>query len=100
METANVFYCIHAIVNRKDTKGKPENGWLPEEKVTVEEAIKIYTINSAYSAFEEDIKGTIAEGKLADMVIVNKDPFKTNPEQLMHIEVEKTIVGGKVRYSK
>ena len=100
METANVFYGIHAIVNRKDIKGQPENGWLPEEKVTVEEAIKINTINAAYSAFEEEIKGSITEGKLADMIIIDKDPFEVKPEELMHIEVEKTIVGGKVRFSK
>lgn len=98
VDTPNVFYGIHSIVNRKDIEGKPENGWLPKEKVTVEEALKIYTINSAYSAFEEKIKGTITEGKLADMIIIDKDPFEVEPKELMHIEVEKTIVGGKIKY--
>lgn len=99
VELPNVFYGIHAVVNRKDINNKPEEAWLPEQAVTVEEALKMYTINAAYVAFEEDIKGTLTEGKLADMVIVDKDPFEIHKDELKDIKIESTIIGGVVRYS-
>lgn len=100
VELPNVFYGIHSIVNRKDLNNKPEDGWLPEQAVTVEEALKMYTINSAYAAFEDDIKGTLTEGKLADMVILDKDPFEIDKKEIKNVKVLTTIVGGKVNYSK
>ena len=98
VETPDVFYGIYAAVTRQDGDGNPEMGWLPEQKVTVEEAIKMYTINAAYSAFEEDIKGTITEGKLADMVVVSNNPFEVEPRLLKDIRVEKVILGGKLKF--
>lgn len=99
VEFPNVFYGIHAVVNRKNINNKPEEGWIPEEAVTVEEALKMYTINAANVAFEDDIKGTLTEGKLADMVIIDKDPFEINKNNIKDIKVEATIVGGVVKYS-
>lgn len=99
VELPNVFYGIHAIVNRKGLDEKPEEGWLPEQAVTVEEALKMYTINSAYAAFEENIKGTLTEGKLADMVIVDKDPLEIPKERIKEVKVLATIVGGEFKYS-
>ncbi|WZL73900.1 amidohydrolase [Clostridiaceae bacterium 35-E11] len=99
VESPNAFYGIHAIVNRQHLDGNPAEGWLPEQSVTVKEAIEMYTINSAYAAFEDHIKGTLVEGKLADMIVLNQDPFEVNVDELKDIVVEKTIVGGKVRFS-
>lgn len=97
VESPDVFYGIYAAVTRQDEKGNPDGGWLPEQRVTFEEAIKMYTINAAYSAFEEDIKGTITEGKLADMIIVDADPFEVESKYLKDIKVEKVILGGMLR---
>lgn len=95
----NPFLGIYTAVTRKDFKGFPEGGWLPEQCISVEDAIKIYTEGSAYSAFEENRKGTISEGKLADMVILNNNPFKVSTDEIKDIKVETTIVGGKVKYT-
>ena len=69
-----------------------------EESLTVEEALKLYTINAAYASFEENLKGTIEEGKLADMVVLSDDPFKVKPEKIREIKVLMTVVGGKIVY--
>ena len=100
VETPNVFMGVYSIVTRKNVNGVPEEPWLSEQAVTVEEALKIYTINGAYAAFEDNIKGTITEGKLADMVVVDRDPFEIDKEDLKNVVVEKTILGGEVVYSK
>ena len=70
-----------------------------EERLTVDEALRCYTINAAYGSFEEDIKGSIEKGKLADLIVLSRDPFKTAPEQIREIEVEMTIMGGTVVYA-
>ena len=75
--------------------------YLPEnEKLTVEEAIEIYTKGGAYASFEEEEKGTIEEGKLADFIILSDDPTKIEPERIKDIKVEMTIVGGRVVYER
>lgn len=100
VELPNVFYGIHAIVNRKDLNDKPKNGWLPEQAVTVEEALKMYTINSAWNEFEEEIKGTLTEGKLADMVILDKDPLMVDSGSIKDIRVLATLIDGKIMYGE
>jgi len=84
---------ICAAVTRKAETGQV---LLPEEAVTAEQALAMYTINAAYASFEEDIKGAIAPGRLADMVILSTDPLKVPPERLRDIKVEMTIIDGKV----
>lgn len=98
VETFDPLWGIYCAVNREDINGNPAGGWLPEEKLSVEEAIRLYTIGSAYVSFDENKKGTIKEGKLADMVILSEDPFKVNPKNIKDIQVLMTIVGGKVQY--
>ncbi len=71
-----------------------------EERLTVEEALRLYTVNAAYASFEENIKGTIEEGKLADMIVLSEDPFKVEPERIKEINVLMTIVGGKIVYDR
>jgi predicted amidohydrolase YtcJ len=72
--------------------------WGPSQKVTVEEALRIGTLHGAYASFEEASKGSIEAGKLADLVVLGRDPKKENPSTLVTIPVERTMVGGKWVY--
>ena len=83
---------IQSCVTRTDSSGKL---WGPNQKVSVEEALKIYTINGAYASFEEGTKGSIEVGKLADLVVLGDDPTRVDPMGIKDIPVERTIVGGK-----
>lgn len=91
---------IYAITTRRGMDGWPAGGWFPEERVTVYEAVSMYTRNAAYVSYEEDIKGTIEAGKLADFVLLDVDVFHTEPEKLRDIGIEKTYLGGKLVYSR
>jgi hypothetical protein len=90
-DAANVFHGIHAIVNREQ--------WLPDEGVTVYDALKMYTINAAVCAFEEDVKGTIEVGKLADLIVVDQDPLNIDKNKLKQLKVEMNFLGGKLTAS-
>ena len=74
--------------------------WMRDQAITVEQALRLMTINAAYSTFEEDTRGSLAPGKLADMVILSANPLSTPIEELLHVEVLATIVGGKVEWCK
>jgi len=87
---------IYAAVTRATLDGKNPNGWFPEQKLTVEEAVEAYTMGSAYAEFQENEKGSIAPGKLADMVLLSQDIFRIPPESIRHTKVLKTFVGGKL----
>lgn len=87
---------LYAAVTRKTLSGQPEGGWFPEEKLTVEEAIRAYTLNTAYAAYEEDIKGSITEGKLADIVVLSNNLLTMDPDDIKDVKVLRTIVGGKI----
>lgn len=100
VESLNPMYGIYAAVTRKGLDYNPEGGWLPEEKLSVYEAIELYTKGSAYASFEENEKGTLTVGKLADMVVLSEDPFEVKPDSIKDIEVLTTIVGGEIVYSK
>jgi len=88
---------IYAAVTRKGQSGAV---YAPEEALTIEEAIVGYTRNGAYITFEEDIKGTLEPGKLADMVVLSEDLLTIDPERILDVEVEKTIVGGRVLFER
>jgi predicted amidohydrolase YtcJ len=87
---------IYAAVTRATLDGKNPNGWFPEQKLTVEESVRAYTMGSAYAEFQEHEKGSIAPGKLADMVLLSDDIFSIDPVKIRDVKVLKTIVGGKV----
>ena len=90
---------IYSAVTRKNIEGNfPEGGWFPEQKLSVIEAIKYYTIGSAYASFEEDIKGTLERGKLADLIILDKDILSIPPEEILTTKILYTILGGQVIY--
>jgi predicted amidohydrolase YtcJ len=87
---------LYAAVMRSTLDGKNPNGWFPEQKLTVAEAVYAYTMGSAYAEFQENEKGSISVGKLADMVILSDDIFTVDPVKIREVKVLKTLVGGKV----
>ncbi len=91
---------LYAAVTRKDRQGEEGEGWFPEQKLTMAEAIELYTLGAAYSEFMEDRKGKIKKDYLADMVILDKDLFNIPHDQIMKTEVLYTIVGGKVVFNR
>ncbi len=93
-------YLIYSAVTRKTVKGTPEGGWFPEQKISVVDAIKAYTINNAYAAFEDHLRGSLEAGKLADITIFDRNLLKITPEDILQAEVAYTIVDGKIVYQK
>jgi predicted amidohydrolase YtcJ len=91
---------IFAAVTRRTTDGKNPAGWFPEQKITVEEALRAYTSSAAYAAFEEGEKGALSPGKLADFVVLSSDLLEVKPEEIEKIAVDTTVVGGKVIYQR
>lgn len=90
---------IYAAVTRQTLDDKNPDGWVPEQKISVEDALKSYTIRAAYASFEENIKGSIRQGKLADFVILEKNLFEIQPSEIRNVKVLQTAVGGKFVYS-
>ncbi len=89
---------IYAAVTRRTLDDKNPDGWVPEQKISVEEALKAYTINGAYASFEEGIKGSLEAGKLADFVVLDKDITAIDPVEIRDVKVVRTVVGAKVVY--
>lgn len=89
---------IYAAVTRRTLDGKHPDGWIPEQKVSVQEAVRAYTLGSAFAEFQEKDKGTIAAGKLADMVVVSRNVFEIEPNEIEKAKVVLTIVDGRVVY--
>ncbi len=98
VELVNPVLGLYAAVSRQDTNGNPPGGWLPQERLTALDALRCFTTDAAYAAFEEKEEGTIAAGKRADLVVWNHSPIQTNPKYILSAEVQMTIVGGKVVY--
>lgn len=86
---------IHVAVNRRDPLGFPETGWIPEEKISIYEAMKAYTSMGAYSSFEENKKGLIKAGHLADLIVFSQDLFSIDPMEIHKTKIEMTILDGK-----
>ncbi|MGD1009534.1 MAG: amidohydrolase [Candidatus Aminicenantales bacterium] len=91
---------ICAAVTRRTLDGKRPGGWVPEQKISVEEAVKAYTVNGAYTEFAENDKGSIEDGKLADLVVLSRDIFKIPPEEIRDVEAMMTVFDGKVVHRK
>ncbi len=94
----NPFYGLHAAVTRQDRENNPEGGWIPEQRMTRQEALEAYTIGPAYVEFSEDQKGKIKEGMLADFIIIDRDYFEIPKEEIHEIKVLKTVLGGEIVY--
>jgi predicted amidohydrolase YtcJ len=91
---------IYAAVTRRTLDGKNPGGWVPEEKVSVDEAVRAYTVNGAWAEFAETSKGTIAAGRLADLVVLDRDIFALPPEDIVRARVRMTILDGRIIYGK
>jgi hypothetical protein len=89
---------LYAAVTRATLDGKHPDGWIPEQKISIQEAIEAYTLGSAYAEFQEKEKGSITPGKLADLVLVSDNLLKIDPRAIRDAKVEMTMVGGKIVY--
>jgi predicted amidohydrolase YtcJ len=96
----NPLFGLHTAVNRTTAEGKPEGGWNPGQRLSLEAAIKAYTSGAAWASFDEQRKGTIAPGMLADLVMLSTDIFKAPPSKLAAVTVVMTIFDGKIVYRR
>jgi len=100
VEDVSPFFGIYSAVTRQDHEGNPPGGWYPDQRLTLAEAIRGFTKDAAYAAFEESSRGTIEPGKLADLTIVDGDLFAMPASELYKANVRYTIVGGEIVYRK
>jgi predicted amidohydrolase YtcJ len=96
----NPLWGIHAAVTRQDLDAQPPGGWYPGQRVTRMEALRMFTADAAYAAFEEDIKGSLTPGRLADVTVLSKDILSIPEAEIPHVAVVMTIVGGRVAYRR
>jgi predicted amidohydrolase YtcJ len=96
----NPLLSIYAAVTRRTLDGKHPTGWIPDQKISVEEAVHAYTVGSAHAEFQENDKGTIASGKLADIVMLSRDIFKIDPAEIEKVRVVLTLMDGRVVFSQ
>ena len=94
----DVIHGIDIAVNRKTKDGKNPDGWIPEEKISVAEAIKAYTIDAAYASFEENIKGSLETGKLADFIVLDKNILEIDPSEIKDVNIDLTVMNGEKVY--
>lgn len=95
VEHPNPMLGFYAAITRQDAKGWPEGGWFPSQKLSREEALKSWTLDGAYAAFEESKKGSIAPGKFADFLVLSKNIMEVDPEEILSTKIWLTVVGGK-----
>lgn len=100
VESINPYRTLYAAVSRQDEEGTPVGGWQPQEKLSIEDAIRCHTYESAYAEFSENIKGEIKPGMLADLVVHSKDLLTIQPKEILTTEPIYTILGGKIVYQK
>ena len=91
---------IYCAVTRKRLNGEPEGGWLPDQKLTVEEAVRAYTMGGAYASYDERVRGTIRNGKYADMVVLDRDIFEIPAEEIKDAKVEMTVLNGEIVFTR
>lgn len=96
----NPMYSIYAAVTRQTTDGKNPGGWIPEQKISVDDAVRAFTWGSAYAEFQDTWKGTLEVGKLCDLVILSQDIFTIDPTKIKDVNVVTTVVDGKVVFEK
>lgn len=98
IESFNPLYGVYAAVTRKNLKGDPKQGWYSNQNLTIEEALKCFTLGSAYMNFEESLKGSIEKGKLADFAVLSENILEVDKDLIKNIKVLNTYVGGKKSY--
>jgi predicted amidohydrolase YtcJ len=97
---ADPMQTLYAAVTRATLDDRHPGGWVPEQKITLDEALRAYTTGAAYAEFQEKEKGTLEPGKLADLVVLSEDPFAIPAERIREVRVETTIVGGRIVYER
>ena len=98
IEPIDPLFGIYSACTRKNLEGSPEDGWFPEQRLSINEALKLYTINGAIAGHLGDKLGVIKEGKYADIVILDRDLLFLDPDKIKEVKVVATIIGGKLRY--
>ncbi|HEY3440191.1 MAG TPA: amidohydrolase [Paludibaculum sp.] len=98
VEEPNPMLGLYAAFTRQDTQGQPPQGWMPDQKMTRQEALESWTLSSAYAAFEEKVKGSIEPGKFADFLVLDRDVMTVAPLELPSIRIKATYLGGKAVY--
>ena len=98
VELANPFHGLHAAITRQSGSNQPEDGWIPEEKVTRVQALKGFTLDAAYSAFQDDSLGTLIPGKKADFILIDRDIFEVPASQIRDTQVLETWVNGEMKF--
>lgn len=96
----NILENIYFAVARKTKDGKPEGGWYPKEKLSIDEAVRVFTVNAAYHAFQEDIKGTLEVGKCADMAVLDRNIYNISEDEIKDVNVDITIVDGEIVFKR
>jgi predicted amidohydrolase YtcJ len=91
---------LYAAVTRQTVSGQPAGGWFPDERISIEDAIRAYTFSTAYANFEEKTKGSVEVGKVADLAVLSKNLLRVEPKEYLTTEIVYTIVGGKIVYQK
>jgi hypothetical protein len=100
VEPINPYNTLYSAVSRQDAEGDPLGGWQPQERLTMAEAIRCHTYESAYAEFSEKEKGEIKEGMLADLVVHSKDLLAIEPKEILTAEAVLTVFNGRVIYEK
>ncbi len=98
VESHNPFLGFYAAVTRQDAEGNPEGGWNPQERLTREQALAMFTLWAAYASFEEEMKGSLTPGKLADFIVIDRDIMACPPEEILATRVLRTVIGGETVY--
>ncbi len=100
VEPVNPIASFYASVTRQTLAGEPAGGYEPSQKMTREEALRSYTLDAAYGAFEEDIKGSLEVGKLADFTVYSQDLMQVADDKILDTRIDMTVVGGEVLYER
>lgn len=98
--TNDPIFVLHTAVTRTRPDGTPKGGWFPKQKISMEKALEAYTKNAAYASFDEKVKGQLTKGKLADLVVLNKNPLTVDQNKILSVKVHLTMVDGKIVYEK
>jgi predicted amidohydrolase YtcJ len=99
VESHNPFLGIYAAITRQDRQGKPPGGWHPQQRMTRAEALRSFTLDAAYAAFEEDLKGSLEPGKLADFIVIDRDIMTCTSAEIPRTRVLQTVIGGEVVFT-
>jgi predicted amidohydrolase YtcJ len=100
VESPNPFPGLSAAISRQDVEGQPPGGWLPQEKVTLEQALAGFTRGAAYAGFAEGKFGALEPGKWADFILIDRDPTQIDPQSLARTQVLETWVAGKQAWKR